>query len=58
MIKMGDNIGTKQKQTWEIKTWRGLKIREHYILNENGTEMNLLENCEYWERHELKVIRG
>lgn len=55
---MGDNIGTKQKQTWEIKTWRGLKIREHYILNENGTEMNLLENCEYWERHELKVIRG
>jgi hypothetical protein len=48
---------TTQKQEWVIKSWHGLLIKEKFILNEDGTETDLLENCEPWRKKELKVLR-
>jgi len=48
---------TTQKQVWEVKTWKGLLIYEHFLLSEDGTETNLLDNCEPWKRKELKCLR-
>jgi hypothetical protein len=55
---MTDGIGTAQKQVLEVKSWRGLMILEHFLVNDDGTETNLLENCESWRKRELKVLRG
>jgi hypothetical protein len=54
---MTDQVGTTQKQVWEVKSWRGLMILEHFLLNDDGTETNLLENCESWRKKELKTLR-
>lgn len=32
-------------------------ILEHFKLNHDGTETDLLENCENWRKRELKVLR-
>jgi len=55
---MTDQVGTTQKQVLEVKSWRRLMILEHFRLNDDGTETNLLENCESWRKKELKVLRG
>jgi len=48
---------TTDNETWEIKTWRGLIILEHFKLNPDGTETNMFENCEPYMKKQLKVLR-
>ena len=54
---MSDHAGTIQKTVIEIKSWRGLLIKEHFRLNNDGTETDLLEGCDHWRKKELKVLR-
>lgn len=32
-------------------------ILEHFRLNDDGTETDLLKNCEPWKKKQLKVLR-
>jgi len=48
---------TTHSDTWDIKTWRGLIILEHFKLNPDGTETNMLENREPYMKKQLKVLR-
>ncbi|MEN6293571.1 MAG: hypothetical protein ABFD07_16350 [Methanobacterium sp.] len=55
---MVDVSGTIETVQCEYKTWRGLMIREHCLLHEDGTETDLLENCKPYMKKQLKVWRS
>lgn len=55
---MTEQEQTKEIFTAEIKTWRGLRILEHFKIDENGNEIDLLDTCDPWMKNELKVLRS
>jgi hypothetical protein len=54
---MDEMTGTVETLQFGVKTWRGLMILEHFLLHDDGTETNILENCEPYMKKELKVLR-
>lgn len=57
LMYMDEMTGTVETLQFGVKTWRGLMILEHFLLHDDGTETNILENCEPYMKKELKVLR-